>query len=81
MGLEPTFSTFHYGYPMYKIGPVLAEIKKPSPFETGFEIYVRSKFYITQISFSMKRAAPIDIITDPMLVKGNFYFIPNILLI
>jgi hypothetical protein len=31
-------------YSVYKTPTVLAEIKKPSPFETGFEIYVKSKF-------------------------------------
>ena len=36
VGFEPTFSTSRYVYRMYKIPTVLAEIKKPSPFETGF---------------------------------------------
>ena len=69
VGFEPTFSTSRYVYSVYKTPTVLAEIKKPSPFETGFEIYVKSKFYITQLSLSMKRPAPIAIIPDPMLVK------------
>jgi hypothetical protein len=72
VGFEPTFSTSRYVYSVYKTPTVPAEvykIKKPSPFETGFEIYVKSKFYITQLSLSMKRPAPIAIIPDPMLVK------------
>ena len=47
VGFEPTFSTSRYVYRMYKIPTVLAEIKKPSLFETGFKIYVKSKSYIT----------------------------------
>ncbi len=36
VGFEPTFSTSRYVYSVYKTPTVLAEIKKPSPFETGF---------------------------------------------
>ena len=47
VGFEPTFSTSRYVYRMYKIPTVLAEIKKPSLFETGLNKYVESKSYIT----------------------------------
>lgn len=47
VGFEPTFSTSRYVYSVYKTPTVLAEIKKPSPFETGLNKYVESKSYIT----------------------------------